>query len=274
MRDRGADHRSPAQHLLSQVYRQGPSIGLIIRSYPPARARTGQAVRQRPIVKEKRVSKTSGIVIVGGGWLGPEPLSSYASPDIGSRSSSSATRRLPYDRPPLSVRRCSPTRQGLPTCCCGGGVLRRTTSRWFSVWPRSLDPAARTVAWPAGPCWTMTRWSSPPAWSPSDSVLPGPGRHRRAAVPDDAMALRERAVAAGRAVVVGARFIGCEVAASLRSLGVADARRAAAGPLAGCSVSGSGAGRRVHRAEGVDVRTGVGVAEVRGSDGRSRRSDW
>src|SRR6202012_2698267 len=37
---------------------------------------------------------------------------------------------------------------------------------------------------------------------------------------DESMALREHATAAQRAVIVGAGFIGCEVAASLRSLGV------------------------------------------------------
>lgn len=83
---------------------------------------------------------------------------------------------------------------------------------------------------------------------------------------DESMALREHATACQRAVVIGAGFIGCEVAASLRSLGVdvvlVEPQLA---PLA--AVLGERIGElvaRLHRDEGVDVRLGVGVAEVRG----------
>ena len=86
---------------------------------------------------------------------------------------------------------------------------------------------------------------------------------------DEALALREHAGRARRAVIVGAGFIGCEVAASLRKLGVEVAIvEPQPAPLAG--VLGEQIGEliaRVHRAEGVDVRTGVGVAEVRGGPG-------
>ncbi len=87
---------------------------------------------------------------------------------------------------------------------------------------------------------------------------------------DDALALRGQASSARNAVIVGAGFIGCEVAASLRKLGVAVVLvEPQPTPLA--SVLGEQVGAlvtRLHRAEGVDVRTGVGVAEVRGQDGR------
>lgn len=83
---------------------------------------------------------------------------------------------------------------------------------------------------------------------------------------DDSAALREHAGSVGRAVVVGAGFIGCEVAASLRLLGVEVVLvEAQAMPLA--SVLGNEIGAliaRLHRDEGVDVRTGVGVAKVSG----------
>lgn len=89
---------------------------------------------------------------------------------------------------------------------------------------------------------------------------------------DEAMALREHAGRARRAVVVGAGFIGCEVAASLRKLGV-EVSLIEPQPTPLAAVLGEQIGElvaRLHRAEGVDVRTGVGVSEVRGSGGQER----
>ncbi|OBK45707.1 NAD(P)/FAD-dependent oxidoreductase [Mycobacterium sp. 1081908.1] len=83
---------------------------------------------------------------------------------------------------------------------------------------------------------------------------------------DESMALREHASAAQRAVVVGAGFIGCEVAASLRSLGV-DVVLVEPQPTPLAAILGEQIGHlvaRLHRDEGVDVRLGLGVAEVRG----------
>lgn len=83
---------------------------------------------------------------------------------------------------------------------------------------------------------------------------------------DESMALREHASAARHAVIIGAGFIGCEVAASLRTLGV-DVVLVEPQPTPLAGVLGERIGElvaRLHRAEGVDVRLGVGVAEVRG----------
>jgi len=85
---------------------------------------------------------------------------------------------------------------------------------------------------------------------------------------DESLALRQQAAAARHAVVVGAGFIGCEVAASLRGLGV-DVVLVEPQPSPLASVLGEQIGSlvaRLHRAEGVDVRCGVGVAEVRGAE--------
>jgi 3-phenylpropionate/trans-cinnamate dioxygenase ferredoxin reductase subunit len=83
---------------------------------------------------------------------------------------------------------------------------------------------------------------------------------------DESMALREHASAAQHAVVIGAGFIGCEVAASLRGVGVHVVLvEPQPQPLA--AVLGEQIGElvaRLHRDEGVDVRLGVGVTEVRG----------
>jgi NADPH-dependent 2,4-dienoyl-CoA reductase/sulfur reductase-like enzyme len=82
---------------------------------------------------------------------------------------------------------------------------------------------------------------------------------------DQSLALRRDAAAARRAVVIGAGFIGCEVAASMRGLGLDVVLvEPQAAPLA--SVLGERIGdlvARLHRSQGVVVRTGVGVAEIR-----------
>ena len=86
---------------------------------------------------------------------------------------------------------------------------------------------------------------------------------------DEALALREHAGRARRAVIVGAGFIGCEVAASLRRLGV-DVVLVEPQPTPLAAVLGEQIGElvaRLHRTEGVDVRTGTGVAGVRGTGG-------
>ena len=89
---------------------------------------------------------------------------------------------------------------------------------------------------------------------------------------DECLKLREEAGSGRRAVIVGAGFIGCEVAASLRGLGV-DVVLVEPQPTPLASVLGEQIGAlvaRLHRAEGVDVRCGIGVAEVSG-DRRVRR---
>lgn len=213
-------------------------------------------------------------MIVGGGLAGARTAeqlrkSGYQAPIVivGEES------HLPYDRPPLSKEVLSDPAKGL------SDVLLRPVEFYeendiavvLGVAAESLDPAARTVALADGTVLdydeVVIATGLEPRRIPSFPDLDGIAVLRSY---DDAMALRERAVAAGRAVVVGAGFIGCEVAASLRSLGVAVTLvEPQPAPLAG--VLGERIGElvaRVHRAEGVDVRTGVGVAEVRGSDGR------
>jgi NADPH-dependent 2,4-dienoyl-CoA reductase/sulfur reductase-like enzyme len=84
---------------------------------------------------------------------------------------------------------------------------------------------------------------------------------------EESIALRERAASARCALVVGAGFIGCEVAASLRGLGL-DVVMVEPQPQPLASVLGepvSALVARLHRSEGVDVRTGTGVAKVSGA---------
>ncbi|GAB99864.1 putative ferredoxin reductase [Gordonia namibiensis NBRC 108229] len=88
---------------------------------------------------------------------------------------------------------------------------------------------------------------------------------------DDAIALREEIDSASTAVVIGAGFIGCEVAASLTSRGLSVSLvEPAPTPLA--VALGEEIGKlvsRLHTDNGVDLRTGVGVAEIAVTDGAS-----
>ena len=84
---------------------------------------------------------------------------------------------------------------------------------------------------------------------------------------DDCLAIRERLAAAGeggRVVVIGAGFIGLEVAATCHGLGaaitVAEALETPMARVLGAEMGAACA--ELHRREGVEIRTGVGVAEV------------
>jgi NADPH-dependent 2,4-dienoyl-CoA reductase/sulfur reductase-like enzyme len=173
---------------------------------------------------------------------------------------------LPYDRPPLSKE-----------------VLRKEVDdtalkprEWYDEnditlrlgsAARSLDTAAQTVTLDDGTTLgydeLVIATGLVPRRIPAIPDLAGICVLRSV---DESMALREHASSAQRAVVIGAGFIGCEVAASLRSLGV-DVVLVEPQPTPLAAVLGEQIGElvaRLHRAEGVDVRLGVGVAEVRG----------
>jgi NADPH-dependent 2,4-dienoyl-CoA reductase/sulfur reductase-like enzyme len=104
------------------------------------------------------------------------------------------------------------------------------------------------------------------------AARPLPGTEGQAAVRtlrtlDDCLAIRHTLVSAGdgaRVVVIGAGFIGSEVAATCRGLGaevtVVEALPTPLGRVLGDEMGEACAG--LHRAEGVTVRTGVGVDGV------------
>lgn len=209
----------------------------------------------------------NGIVIVGGGLAGARTAEQLRRSEYtGAITIVSDEVHLPYDRPPLSKE-----------------VLRKEVDdtalkprEWYDEQnitlrlgsaAAALDTANQTVTLADGEVigydeLVITTGLVPrriPAFPDLDGI-----RVLRSF--DESMALREHATAAQRAVVIGAGFIGCEVAASLRSLGV-DVALVEPQPTPLASVLGEQIGElvaRLHRAEGVDVRLGVGVAEVRG----------
>jgi len=217
------------------------------------------------------VGKASGIVIVGGGLAAvrtAEQLrkSGYSAPVA----IVSDEQHLPYDRPPLSKEMLQDAGKKLDDIVLKPAEFYADNDIALILGSpaQSLDTAAQTVALTDG---TVLDYDElviatglVPKRIPSFPDLSGIRVLRSY---DDALALRVHAASARRAVVVGAGFIGCEVTASLRKLGV-DVVLVEPQPAPLASVLGERIGElvaRLHRAEGVDVRTGVGVAEVRDS---------
>jgi 3-phenylpropionate/trans-cinnamate dioxygenase ferredoxin reductase subunit len=208
-----------------------------------------------------------GIVIVGGGLAATRTAeqlrrAGYAGP----LTIVSDEVHLPYDRPPLSKEVLRSEIDDVTLKPREFYDEHDITLRLGSA-ATSLDTAAQTVTLDDG---TMLGYDElviatglVPRRIPAFPNLDGIRVLRSF---DESLALRRHASAAHRAVVVGAGFIGCEVAASLRGLGV-DVVLVEPQPAPLAAVLGTQIGElvaRLHRDEGVDVRTGVGVAEVRG----------
>ena len=215
------------------------------------------------------MSTSGGIVIVGGGLAAARTAEQLRRSEYtGPITIVSDEDHLPYDRPPLSkeVLRAEVDDVTLKpaefyedndiTVLLGNGA-------------RSVDTSAQSVTLADGSDLgydeLVIATGLVPKTIPSFPDLQGIRVLRSL---EESMALREHAGSAQQAVVVGAGFIGCEVAASLRGLGV-NVVLVEPQPTPLASVLGEQIGAlvsRLHRAEGVDVRCDVGVAEVRGTD--------
>ena len=222
------------------------------------------------------MGKASGIVIVGGGLAASRTAeqlrkNGYTAPIT----VVSDEPHLPYDRPPMSKEMLQDTAKNLDDVLLKPAEFYSDNDIALSlgIAAESVDTAARTLTLTDG---TVLDYDElviatglAPKRIPSFPDLDGIRVLRSY---DDAMALRAQAASANRAVVIGAGFIGCEVAASLRKLGV-DVVLVEPQPAPLATVLGGQIGElvaRLHRSEGVDVRTGVGVAGVRGDDSGQR----
>ena len=215
------------------------------------------------------MSKASGIVIVGGGLAAARTAEQLRKSGYqGPVAIVSAEKHLPYDRPPLSKDVLHDTGKGLHD------VLLRPAEFYddndialvLGTAAQSLDTAARTVTLTDDRVLDYDELVIATGLEPKRIPSLDLAGVRVLRSFDEALALREHAASARRAVIVGAGFIGCEVAASLRTLGV-EVALVEPQPTPLAAVLGERIGElvaRVHRAEGVDVRTGVGVAAVRG----------
>lgn len=210
---------------------------------------------------------SNGIVIVGGGLAATRTAEQLRKADYtGPLTIVSNEAHLPYDRPPLSKEVLRSEIDDVTLKPREFYDENNITLRLGSA-ATSLDTAAQTVTLGDG---TVLGYDElviatglVPRRIPAFPDLDGIRVLRSF---DESLALRTHASSAHRAVVVGAGFIGCEVAASLRGMGV-DVALVEPQPTPLALVLGEQVGElvaRLHRAEGVDVRTGVGVAEVHG----------
>ena len=215
------------------------------------------------------MTTSGGIVIVGGGLAAARTAEQLRRSEYsGPITIVSDEEHLPYDRPPLSKDVLRSETDDVTLKPAEFYDENNITLRLGSA-AASVDTAAKTVTLAdgnkVGYDELVIATGLVPRRIRSFPDLPGIRVLRSY---DESMALRADAAKARRAVVVGAGFIGCEVAASLRKLGV-EVVLVEPQPTPLASVLGEQIGAlvtRLHQAEGVDVRCGVGVAEVRGTD--------
>ena len=213
------------------------------------------------------VTTSGGIVIVGGGLAASRTAEQLRRAEYtGPITIVSDEDHLPYDRPPLSkeVLRAETDDVLLKpaefytdndiTLLLGSGAT-------------ALDTTAQTVTLANGEVVSYDELVIATGLVPKRiPSLPDLEGVRVLRTLDESLALREHAGSVERAVIIGAGFIGCEVAASLRKLG-AEVTIVEPQPTPLASVLGTQIGElvaRLHRAEGVDVRCGVGVSGVSG----------
>lgn len=214
------------------------------------------------------MTTSGGIVIVGGGLAASRTAEQLRRAEYaGTITLVSDEDHLPYDRPPLSKEVLRAEKDDVMLKPAEFYAEKDITVRLGSA-AVSLDTGAQTVTLASGEVVAydelVIATGLRPKRIPSFPDLEGVRVLRTL---DESLALRKHADTARHAVVIGAGFIGCEVAASLRRLGV-DVVLVEPQPTPLASVLGPRIGElvaRLHRAEGVDVRCGVGVSELRGT---------
>ena len=178
---------------------------------------------------------------------------------------------LPYDRPPLSKQVLQGQWEPDKTRLRGQPEYDALGATWhLGRRATALDPATRTVTLDDGEPLSydglVIATGATPRWLPGTEGLAGVHVLRTLA---DCLALRAELETASRVCVVGAGFIGAEVAASARVRGVeVTMLEALPAPLARAFPAEMGAAcAALHHDHSVDLRCGVTVAGFEG-DGR------
>ncbi len=174
----------------------------------------------------------------------------------------------PYDRPPLS-KQVLRGEADLPLLRTLPDYAELELDLRLGTTVIGVDPATHAVTLQDGTVLTYATLVLAPGAEPRTlpGVAPRPGLFVLR-THDDAVALRDAVREAGRLVVVGGGFIGCEAAASGIALGASvDLVEVLSGPLVRAVGPVMAARvRRLHEDHGVRLHTGTGVAQVLGAD--------
>ncbi|OXR41253.1 Putidaredoxin reductase [Nocardia cerradoensis] len=178
-------------------------------------------------------------------------------------------RHVPYDKPPLSKEMLDGSADVTPPpLLTPADIDALDVELLLGVRATGLDPVRRTVAAVAGAEIGYDTLIIATGVRPRS--LPGAesrGNVHTLRTVDDAVALRRELVAGRRGVIVGAGFIGAEVASAARAHGV-EVTLVEAQSTPHAQQFGPDIGRamaQLHACHGVDLRFGVGFAEFIGS---------
>ncbi|RKS74604.1 3-phenylpropionate/trans-cinnamate dioxygenase ferredoxin reductase subunit [Actinomadura pelletieri DSM 43383] len=202
------------------------------------------------------------VIVVGGGLAGLRAVEALrGNGHEGALTLVSAERYRPYDRPPLSKAVLAGETDDT-TVDADWDVLRCELLLGERATGLRLDPAGGVVASTAG---DLPFDGLVIATGAVPITLPGDGRQHVLRTIDDARDLRSRLVPGARIVIVGAGWIGAEVATAAAKRGCSvTVIEAADTPLAAAIGTEVGAYTAPWYEEaGVELRTGVKVAEVR-----------
>jgi NADPH-dependent 2,4-dienoyl-CoA reductase/sulfur reductase-like enzyme len=220
------------------------------------------------------VSRLEQVVVVGASLAGLRAVEALRRQGYAGRIVViGAEREPPYDRPPLSKDVLAGTWEPARTALRKPEDYERLGAEWrLGVAATSLDLAGRAVLTGAARVpfdALVIATGAAPRRLPGAPPLEGVHVLRTL---DDCLAIRAAMDAGARVAVVGAGFIGGEVAATARGRGL-DVTMIEALPVPFERQLGGEMGARVvalHRDHGVDVQLGVGVAGLEGS-GRVER---
>lgn len=180
---------------------------------------------------------------------------------------------LPYERPPLS--------KDVLMGKASVDDIRLRSRDWYrthevdlrlSAWAERIDRESRTVVLDDGSSLPYDHLVLATGSRPRRLPVPGADLDGvlNLATPGDSSQLRDRLSRTRDVVVIGAGFIGLEVAAAVTAAGrrpvVVELADRVLARVAGPVLSGHVASRHVER--GVDLRLGTGVVELRGAAGR------